>query len=265
MSTETLEKTINESDVQIIDDKNPSDICLLPNGKIICANRDSSCLTVYDDNLNLYMTIDNIDNQPISPTGVTTDCIQRIYFTDQYSNSVIMTDLDFNLIKKYHSQDNDQNKLERPFGIQFHWNYVYVCDTDNERIQILTAELEFLKLVKFDYRPWKIRISNGIALVADGSLRKSCIYDLDDFKLKNQFEHGFAQLSLLFPYFIEVTSKQMLYFYDLDGNLVKEFKLDKISEYVSSTGWDGCMVIRNNFLIITSDSQAKLLKLQILN
>lgn len=218
--------------------------------------------------MNLIKTIDEIDDDSIKPTGITTNGSSRIYLTDQSSHSVIMTDIEFNKIKSYGSFGEDDTQFNRPFGVFHARNNVFVCDTDNKRLQILTADLDFIKSIKVEYHPWKIRIADKIACVSDGDETGCYFYELDEFNnftLKHNYQHGYSQISFINPYFIEVSCKRMLYFYNLDGTLLREFSLSQLSEYICSSGWDGCMLVRNNYLVITSDSSWKLIRLPMKN
>ena len=153
--------TINDLEIR------PFDSIILPNDLILFANRDDKKLTLCDDNFRIIKTIDKIENRGFYPEAVAValDGPKRIYFTNRDSHEVIMTDLNLNKIKSFGSIGLSNCQFNDPCGICYIEGFVYVCDSKNERIQVLNSDLEYCKSVSLDYEPWLIKGSNNVVCI----------------------------------------------------------------------------------------------------
>ena len=64
----------------------------------------------------------------------------EINVSDQSNNCIILFDLNLNQLKQFGSEGEENNQLNAPLGLCCHGDYLYVCDCDNNRIQILTLD-----------------------------------------------------------------------------------------------------------------------------
>lgn len=269
-----LFERINDAKLEIIDMNNvqPVDICVLSDGNLLSLNFDQANLTVYDKDFNLIKTIDKANNIQLKPSGVASDDEQRIYITNLYDHSVIMFDTQLNFIKSYGSFGANKNQLNYPNGICYSNNHVYVCDCNNERVQILTSDLNLIKSELIGYCPWKICIIGETACVSCAYGSELCFYSLNNFMLKHRYSNGFCRLiafnSVFYEFIVYLklpdgrcVNEKRLNCYNNEGKFMKSINLEKFKEYFVN-GWDACVVYFNKTILISSYSKSKLLKLK---
>ena len=51
------------------------------------------------------------------------------------------------------SEGNGDNQFNYPSSICFKYQFLYVCDSYNKRIQKFNQNLEFIKLLKLEFEP----------------------------------------------------------------------------------------------------------------
>ena len=176
---------------QIIDlDFEPTSFYTLPNGHLVIAGYYSQVLKIYDSEFNLVKTIDKINNKTFRPLYLTSNGKKSIYITDCSAHQIIQTDLDFNFIKQFGSKGSSNQQLYYPLGIEYYEDSVYVCDSNNQRIQKLSEDLVYQETYPLNFHPWNIKIIKNIACV---SVRASwdpttCIslYQLNPFSFKTK-------------------------------------------------------------------------------
>ena len=68
----------------------------------------------------------------------------------QWPHSMWPFDLNLNQLKQFGSQGSGNNQLNYPFGFCCHGDYVYICDYNNKRIQILTLDFDYVNTIQLD-------------------------------------------------------------------------------------------------------------------
>ena len=105
------------------------------------------------------------------PKGI---CVfQNTVFVTQYSHCVNVYELEGKLMKSVGSKGNGEAQFSEPHGIDVsdRNHNIYVCDSDNNRVQILTEELKYhsmLGIGLFTY-PLDIKVARDRVLVLDMS------------------------------------------------------------------------------------------------
>jgi hypothetical protein len=232
----------------------PFDSIILPNDLILFANRDDKKLTLCDENFRIIKTIDKIENRGFYPEAVAVaiDSPKRIYFTNRDSHEVIMTDLNVNKIKSFGSIGQLNDQFNDPCGIAYIEGLVYVCDSKNERIQILHSGLEFCKSVPLDYEPWLIKGSSNVVCIERNDGQGISFYNLkDNFSLIQNYYHGWGKISNLNGSFYECcVKKKRIYCYDEEGSLIDEINVERFDNIISNS-WDGYLfTFKTNLLML---------------
>jgi hypothetical protein len=242
-------------------DTDPNDMYILPNGTLAIVNSSQKNITLHDRNLLLIKTVEKINNKKFHPLRITSNDKNRIYITDLTSCQVIMTDFDFNKINAVGDKGSGEYEFNYPNGIAYFEKKLYVCDSDNKRLQVLTDNLEFERQIALDYEPWIIKISTErVVCISQFDQAGLNFYDFDTFVIKYTYKgHGYGKISEICSYFIEACKKESkIYFYDYKGCLTNEmFVGENMTGCLSNTA-DGSMVYFNHKLIFSTSSKKKL-------
>ena len=140
----------------------PFEICTLPNGHLISVNSEPKCITVYDmkKDFELVKRFDKIGALEIGDFHVTTNNLDKIYFSDSKKHRIFLTNFNFNILKEFGSKGINADEFDTPQGLCFYNNFVYLCDSKNKRIVMLDENLSTSRVFcKLDFIPWQIKIS----------------------------------------------------------------------------------------------------------
>lgn len=252
---ETLRAKLISKQFKIIDvNIEAFDLCVLPNDQLLVVSYDDCSLSVFNKNFELQRVITKINNATFRPISVCTNMSDRLYISDIDNRRLIMTDLNFNLIKY-------SINLNSPRGLCFHRNYVYVCESGNNRISRFDYNLDsYTYFYVYDY-PWQIKILNSLACVMHGgsSIR---FYDVsyEQFKLLAQYNGHSGDILSLTSYFIEhsIDLKKFLV-YDKDGCKIDEIKNDGFNGLIQKHNSYHGIVYFNESLVMTTRDTKKLI------
>jgi hypothetical protein len=259
IDVEELLKNGNKDTFDI--DVKPCEIVVFQDNQILSTNHDEKCLTLYDHNLNFVKRIDRINGEIFHPLGIAINFEEkRLYISDNYNHRIIMTDLDFNFIRSVGSKGTEYSKFHGPYDICLISNNLYICDFNNNRIQIYSKNLELIKSVKLDYQPWKVKGTNSIICVESNSPCGINFYNLNDFNLIQNYDHGLCRISQINSNIYEYCSKtKTIYCYDERANVKEEISLNVTNDSLAGV-WDGLFIQYNGFILMTSDSKKKIIK-----
>ena len=84
-------------------------------------------------------------DQMISPKGIATDDTDNIYVSSEHKLQKFTSSGE--LIKCSGKEGRKEGKLDYPCGVTLYDNQVYVCDTDNHRIQVFDLDLNFVRSI----------------------------------------------------------------------------------------------------------------------
>ena len=116
------------------------------------------------------------------PIGI---CVSqnKVFVTQINSHSINMYELKGKLIKSVGSEGNGEAQFKYPHGLDVSdkTNNIYVCDFNNNRIQILTEELKYhsmlgIYLLKY---PRDVKVTQDRVFVLDGSNPCMFVFDSD--------------------------------------------------------------------------------------
>ena len=256
---ETIKHTLKSNNFQTISlspdssaRQNPISLCVLPNGHILCANMSS--IIIYDENFNVIKKME---------ANVAVGCVlnhkNTVYISERDPHCIHEFDLNLEKIKSVGSKGSENNNFNIPLGISYRDDHLYVCDYENKRIQILDIDLNFFDAIKLDYRPCTIQISNTtIGVHGENGIY---FYDLKTKALKNEYKNFSGRISYIYSnfYVMSIDNPKKAYLFDHEGNLVDEFKIDKIMS--SNTMWcDASILCYNKSLLVSSYCKSQLYK-----
>ena len=148
-------------------------------------------MTIYDENLKLVKRIDSISDEGFSPIGIALNLDEEKFFiTDNDNHRILMTDFEFNLIKSIGSAGTDICQFDGPYDLCLAISNLYVSDYYNKHVY--SKGLEFLKLLKLDYSPWKVNASNSMLFIYS-----NCgiyFYYLDDLQFFQRLDHTICRI-----------------------------------------------------------------------
>ena len=110
------------------------------------------------------------DSKSLWPTCITLDSQEKVYFTDENANLVLIYDKDGNYLDSWGTQGSGDGELNSPSGIEIDQDdNLYVVDTMNHRIQKFTRDGKFLaKWGSFGAGDGQLNMPFGIAIDKDG-------------------------------------------------------------------------------------------------
>ena len=137
-------------------------------GNIYIADEDNHRVQVFSYNGDYLFMFSEKMNQP---RGI---CVfQNTVFVTQSSDCVNMYELEGRLMKSIGSNGNGEAQFNSPHGIDVsdRNHNIYVCDSDNNRVQILTEELKYHSMLGIGLftNPRDIKVTRDRVLVLDVS------------------------------------------------------------------------------------------------
>ena len=167
-----------------------------------------------------------------------------------------MTDFKLNLKKSVGSQGTGFNQFDEPHDLCLLNNKLYVCDGDNNRIQVLSDYLEFLESLELDFQPLQIKPLNSM-LAVQASI-EIYFYNSSDLSFIQKYNHGLLIISQINSNIYGFNSKaSKLFCYGENSNLCEEiYFVDKRLD----GEWDGAMCELNGVLFMISHSMSKIIK-----
>jgi hypothetical protein len=149
---------LKQGKFEVIDfDHKICDMTCLSNNQIVISAVDF--LYLYDQNFKLIKSLN------FKVAYITSNMVDKIYAIQCSANKITLLDLELDEIKSYGSVGSDINQFKNPYGTCFHNNFVYICDSDNKRIQKLSDNLEYINSFQIDFIPWLIQVANNIACI----------------------------------------------------------------------------------------------------
>jgi hypothetical protein len=170
-----------------------------------------------------------------------------------------MVDSELNYKSLFGNKCGTQNdQFDCPLGIDFHKNFLYICDSRNKRIQKLTNNLSFSSSYSLGYLPWQIKIVNQVACVRDLLYANIYFHDINSFQIKTKYSGHNGFISVMNTYFYEYYyQSKILYCYDQEGNLYDEIQTSSFNN-TEFHSWTSMALIDNQF-VMTSQPAKKLI------
>ncbi len=214
-----------------------TDICLLPNGKIITASEET--LSIYDIEFNMIKIVlmsEVVDLEYESPLSLATNNVDKVYIAYTGNGKLLMTDLELKFIKTYASEEN---KLENPNYMLFHDEYLYVCD--NKHIFKFDSNLNFCENIQLDFPCRQITCITGLACFkVKISSRIGSGITFESFpecnrKIFNNYKFHAGEFSTVYDekFFVLVHNAFRIDCYNKNGSLVDAICLSSFKNYAN--------------------------------
>ena len=127
----------------------------LPKGNLVCGTDDS--VKLLDENLK--------EIKSVSTGGINCCALNRrneIYVSVQDKRCIISFDLNLNKLNQFGSEGAGNNQFNYPPGLGCHGDYLYICDSDKNRIQILTLDFDYVNTIQLDGFPLRVQTSEKL-------------------------------------------------------------------------------------------------------
>ena len=236
-------------------DFDPFNAQTLSNNQILVTSLEH--LSIYDENFEQIERKDKINDQKIEPCGIALNLEKEIaYITDLLSHRILMIDFKFNFIKSVGSKGMEYNQFDEPYDLCLLNKNLYVSDTHNERIQVLSDNLEFVKCFAVDSKPYQIKSLNSILTVQ--TEQAIYFYNSSNLSLIQKYDHGHCVISKINSNIFGFNNEaKKLYCYDENSSLSKEINFDH--EHLDYQ-WDGSLCELNGELFMISNTMSKIIK-----
>jgi hypothetical protein len=139
--------------------------------------------------------------------------------------------LDFNFIKQFGCKGSTNQQFDGPLGITFDENSIYVCDSENKRIQKLSQELYYQESYPLNYIPWNIKITKNVACIRSYGEPNNSLYFLNPFSFKARICFHICEIYSIDSWFyINNNFAKRIECYNVNGILVDSKDLDNVYE-----------------------------------
>lgn len=229
---------------------NASDVCQLPNGKIILSSYTNNKLIILDSQYCIEKIVSFINGDYFAAISTTHDNSNRIYICDRVNKRIVLTDMKFNYIK------STRVALNYPMGIFYHEFHLYVCEEGNNRICRLTYDLEEPAYFNVYLSPWQIKIIGNIACIKhnNNSIR---FYDISKkFALVATYTGHWGDIFINNGHFIEHSvANNTFYIYNQFGQLIDEIHTNGFNGLIPNYYYHGCNMANDQILFTTRTSK----------
>ena len=126
----------------------PYGIAFNSRGEMIVSEQFTNQVSVFDVRGQRVLTFGSHSDRPeqmISPARVAVDDTDSIYVSSQHKLQKFTSSGE--LIKCIGRRGSKNGEFDDPRGVTIHSNQVYVCDTDNNRIQVFDLDLNFIRSI----------------------------------------------------------------------------------------------------------------------
>ena len=138
-----------DSPVRVVRDlKGPYGIAFNSRGEMIVSECGGHQVSVFDVEGRTVQTFGSHGDRPeqiISPAGIAVDDMDNIYVSSEDKLQKFTSSGE--LIKCIGRRGSEEGEFVIPRGVTIHSNQVYVCDRDNDRIQVFDLDLNFIRSI----------------------------------------------------------------------------------------------------------------------
>ena len=233
-----------------------SALCFLPNNYLLAANCVTQNLILYDSEFNLVKTFFQFNSRSLFPLSLATNKKDRIYISDSYNHRIIMTDIDLNLLYEIGSNGCKVDEFNYPCGLTYYSDLVYVCDTQNQRLQVYNKNLVFKQSHVLNFSPFEIQCLNSFACIRDNDQKSIHFYDLKSFELKIKYDgHNgtiFVLNNFIYEYFNE---SSVIFIYNCDCEIIEIVELTPPVNDLKFNGFESICFFNGKFILATENSK----------
>ena len=200
--------------------------------RMYIANQWNDCVSVFDSFGNFLFKFGDCDGvgKMEYPKGLTI-CGDRILITQGHISSsqrhnILNYQLNGEFVSRIGKYGRNENEYSSPFGLTFDESsgYIFICDSGNDRIQILSKEFNFIsqfgagKLLS----PRDIKLSLECIVVLDKST--PCIHLFDyNYNLERSVLSKGEGMDLMNPFCFSIDKSDNIIFSDKDANSILIF------------------------------------------
>jgi hypothetical protein len=230
-------------------------VCILSDQSLIVSTSDN--LVLFDPDFNITKIINELEGHKFICYGLATNTKNKIYVTNILNNKLIVTDYDFNIVKSFGDLDgSEENQFNRPKGLCFHEN-LYICDANNKRVKIYSENLNYIRSVYVNFKPFNIKITSSTAFLI-GEKSWAFIYDINNnWTLKHAFDLNFfdnvVEFSEIDSYFYLIFNKTTIKCFDSNGLMINQISFKKIINYFTDLKPIGLLCLEEKFIILYSN------------
>ena len=236
-------------------------IFALPDNQFIMLHRYT--ITIRDAEFNLIRRISDINGESFNADEVEINTKMKcLYIINKLTNTILMTDYDFKLIKSkiLHYCDAYIAKLS------FHDSTLYLCDCELQKIFVYSQNLIFECYIELGNMPLQILVRNSLLYVEyNKSIHIYHVYkEKDGEKCFRNLRHIRKSSSLRMCeissfYFAVNFESKSVYFYDGRGRFRRRVELTgQVANFLKSRT-DGHFIQLNDKLLMFSRSENKII------
>lgn len=240
------------------------DFCILPDENLLVACNE--CFQLYDKNYNKLSVITDVNNEGFSTHFVTTNNVNRIYFSNYNNHKIIMTDLSLNYIKSFGSHGSNSEQFKTPKGVVYHNDVLFVADSNNKQIKLIDSNLDFvIHSFELNIKPCVIKIIDNMLCIQEDSdnTRYIYFYNIDNFSLKYIYKKAdggrVMTIGLSFYQYGYIEGK--FYCYNKHGEYIEDIKCSKINKTYYNKNDEIILTYFNGDLLFSSYKNKRVYKI----
>ena len=145
--------------------KNPTALAISPQSHLYVIDAVNNRIQVFDSSCKFMFVISENMNYP---AGICFDNNNKVYVT-QFSSDTLTVYLGMRCISCVGSEGDGELEFRRPLGICYstYSNAFYICERDNDRVQVLNYDLSFNSFIHGLTKPVDIAVSGGELFILD--------------------------------------------------------------------------------------------------
>ena len=227
-----------DTPVRVIEGMEPCYIAVGDKGELFVT--ETNRYTVLDAQGQRVLTIGSKKEPPFEdgePYGITTDGEGNVYVTSD-DHKLWKFNRHGEVVKSVGKKGGNVGEFDEPFNVQYHNRQVYVCDSDNGRVQVFDSNLNFVRSFgNGPDQPMDIDFdSQGNMYVADTKKDQVLVFSEDGQYLRHFGQKGLSKAELSSPVGLCVRG-DYVYVAEWSNNCVSVFRTS--GEFVQSFGRKG--------------------------
>lgn len=173
------------------------------------------------------------------PFGVAVDHEDNIYVSEEAANRISKFARNGTFVQSVGTVGDNPGQFRSPRGLRLINNKLYICDRENDRVQVFDRELHFLECIGGRGTPYKwatdlVASPEGLLYIAGTDISDVHVVSLADFSTANSVHH----ITLLCPTGVCFDpTHQYLYVVDFNYHCVFVFTRD--GAFISKFGGEG--------------------------
>ena len=215
---------------------NPSALAIhYDTGNIYIADLSNHRVQVFSCNGNYVFMFSEKMSQPINI------CVyqNRVFVAQLSGHCINLYELEGELIKSVGSKGSGEAQFNFPLGIDVcdRNKNIYVCDCDNQRVQILTEELKYHSMLKNDLmkQPLDVKVTRDRVMVLAGSDPCMFVFNSDHVLTNRLITRGFGEQAN--PYCFDIDREYNIIMSDIINHCVYVFNQE--GEQIHKFGKEG--------------------------